>query len=597
MAARIEDYAMIGDCETAALVARDGSIDWLCWPRFDSGACFAALIGSRENGRWRVGAADPNARISRRYRKDTLILETDIETSRGEATIIDFMPPSANASDVVRLVVGKRGVLPVDVELVIRFDYGSLVPWITRFEEGALLAVAGPDLVVLRTPAPLRADGLAHKAAFDISAGETVPFVLSYGPSHLPAPDAIDPFAALVDAETFWRCWTASANAIGEWQEAVTRSLITLKALTYRPTGGIVSAVTTSLPERLGGGRNWDYRFCWLRDATFTLLSLMNAGYFEEARAWRAWLLRAVAGAPEQAQIMYGLNGERRLQEWEAPWLCGYEDSRPVRIGNAACSQLQLDIYGETIDALYHARRGKLRADAAGWALQCAFLAHLEQTWRDPDHGVWEMRSGPRQFTLSKVMAWVAFDRAIKTAEIFGEQGPLDRWRAVRREIHEEVCRRGFDGEVGAFVQSYGSKRLDASLLLAPLVGFLPAADPRMRSTVAAIERRLLRDGLVMRYDSGDGDDGLAEGEGAFLACSFWLVDNLALLGRTEDARSLFERLLALRNDVGLLSEEVDAGSKRMLGNFPQALSHIALINSAHNLGMAEKPAHQRSSS
>lgn len=594
MVGRLEDYALLGDCETAALVGRDGSIDWLCWPRFDSGACFAALLGARENGRWLIGAVDEQARVSRRYRDGTLILETHIETSDGAATVVDFMPLRGEASDLVRLVQGKRGTVAIRTELIIRFDYGSLIPWVTRSEDGSLTAVAGPDMVVLRTPAKLAAKGLTHVGEFTVSAGQTIPFVLTYGPSHLGPPAAVDPSAALADTEAYWRDWSRRCSRPDEWSEPVTQSLITLKALTYRPTGGLVAAATTSLPEQLGGPRNWDYRYCWLRDATFTLLALMNAGYFEEAEAWRSWLLRAVAGAPAQAQIMYGLSGERRLPEWEAPWLGGYEGARPVRVGNAAAEQLQLDVYGEVLDALYHARSGKLKADAAGWMLQRELLKHLEAIWDQPDEGIWEVRGGRRHFTTSKVMAWVAFDRAIRMVETFAMDGPVDRWRTMRQTIHDEVCERGFDADVGAFVQSYGSKQLDASVLLIPQVGFLPPSDPRIRSTVERIERHLMSDGLVMRYESGQGVDGLPGGEGAFLACSFWLADNFVLLGRKEEARRLFERLLALRNDVGLLSEEYDPKAKRLVGNFPQALSHIALVNTAHNLVMTDKPAEQR---
>jgi len=597
MAGKLEDYALIGDCETAALVGRDGSIDWLCWPRFDSGACFASLLGDHGNGRWLIGARDAGAQVERRYRKDTLILETHIETKDGAATLVDFMPPRGRTSHVVRLAQGRRGTVALRTEFIIRFDYGSLFPWVTRQEDGSLHAVAGPDMAVLRTAVPLTAQGRRHVGEFSVLAGQTVSFVLTYERSHLPPPAPIDPAAALSDTETFWRDWSTRCSLPDQWPEAVMRSLITLKALTYQPTGGIVAAVTTSLPEQLGGTRNWDYRYCWLRDATFTLLALMNAGYFEEAQAWRSWLLRAVAGAPSQVQIMYGLNGERRLNEWEAGWLKGYEDSRPVRVGNAACRQLQLDVYGEVLDALFHARAGKLKADAAGWRLQRSLLEHLEQIWIDPDEGIWEVRGGRRQFTTSKVMAWVAFDRAIRSVEMFGMDGPIDRWRALRREIHEDVCRRGFDREVGAFVQSYGSKELDASVLLIPLVGFLPPQDPRVRNTIAAIENHLMSDGFVRRYDHSRGVDGLPGSDAAFLPCSFWLADNLVLSGRKAEAQRLFQRLLSLCNDVGLLSEEYDTKARRLVGNFPQALSHIALINTAHNLTFASKPAEQRSRS
>jgi GH15 family glucan-1,4-alpha-glucosidase len=587
MASRIEDYAMLGDCETSALVARDGSVDWLCWPRFDSGACFAALLGEPKNGRWLIAPVKPVGDAVRRYRENTLILETEIETEDGAATLIEFMPPRRTASDLVRIVVGKRGTVAMRTELIIRFDYGSLVPWVTTREDGTLTAIAGPDMVVLRTPVPLRGEDRKTVGEFTVSAGEMVPFVLTYGPSHLEPPAAIDPIAALADTEAFWT----------EWSAAVMRSLITLKALTYQPTGGIVAAPTTSLPEQLGGPRNWDYRYCWLRDSTFTLLALMNSGYYEEAKDWRAWLLRAVAGDPSQIQIMYGIGGERRLTEWEIPWLDGYEGAKPVRIGNAASEQIQLDIYGEVMDAMHQARMGNIAADGSGLALQLAALKHFETIWQQPDYGIWEVRGGARHFTYSKVMAWVAFDRAVKTLEELDHEGPLEEWRAVRAKIHDEVCREGFDNDIGAFMQSYGSKELDASVLLIPLVGFLPADDPRIRSTVEAIERNLMQDGFVMRYDTAAHRDGLPGSEGAFLACSFWLADNYVLLGRLDDAPRLLRRQLELRNDVGLLSEEYDPRAQRLVGNFPQALSHIALINTASNLSRTSKPAEQRSGS
>jgi GH15 family glucan-1,4-alpha-glucosidase len=588
MASKIEDYALVGDCETAALIGRDGSVDWLCWPRFDSGACFSALLGTGDNGRWLIGAVDKNAQITRRYRDRTLILETEIDTADGAATIVDFMPPRGEKSDVVRVVIGKRGQVAIRVELIIRFDYGAVVPWVTRLYDGSLRAIAGQDMVVLRSPVTLEPKDRTHVAEFTISAGETLPFVLSYGPSHRPIPRAIDPMKALQDTQSFWEAWSRHAKPAGEWSEAVNRSLITLKALTYAPTGGIVAAPTSSLPEQLGGSRNWDYRYCWLRDATFTLLALMNSGYYNEALAWREWLFRAAAGDPGQMQIMYGLMGERRLTEWEAPWLCGYEGARPVRIGNAASTQLQLDVYGEVMDALYQGHKGKLAAIEAGWTLQLELVKHLETIWDQPDEGIWEVRGGPQQFTYSKVMAWVALDRAIKAVENFGVEGPADRWRTLRKTIHDEVCNRAFDPEIGAFMQSYGSKSLDASLLLMPLVGFLPPTDPRVGSTVRAIEKHLMIDGFVARYDTDVTKDGLSGREGSFLACSFWLADNFVLLNRIEDARRLFERLLALRNDVGLLAEEYDPRTRRLVGNFPQALSHIALANTAHNLVHAQ---------
>jgi GH15 family glucan-1,4-alpha-glucosidase len=593
MAGPIEDYALIGDCETAALVGRDGSIDWLCWPRFDGGACFAALLGNPEHGRWQIAPADPRARVTRRYRDDTLVLETDFTTGDGAVTLIDFMPPRGKASDVVRIVKGRRGQLAMSCELILRFDYGSLVPWVTRLPDGALRAIAGPNMTVLRTPVELHGEDLKTVGTFVVSEGQTVPFVLTYGRSYLAPPDPIDPLAALRDTEKFWRNWSAKCREAGKWSALVRRSLITLKALTYSPTGGIVAAPTTSLPEQLGGTRNWDYRFCWLRDATFTLLSLMDGGYYDAARDWREWLLRAVAGSPQQLQIMYGIDGERRLTELELPWLPGYEGSAPVRIGNAASDQLQLDVYGEVMDALYQARRGGLGSLDAALDLQRAMLDHLETIWRKPDEGIWEVRGGRQHFTYSKVMAWVAFDRMVKLAEEFGAEGPLDRWKALRQEIHDDVCSKAFNAELGAFTQHYGADTLDASVLLMPLVGFLPADDPRIRGTVAAIERDLMVDGFVMRYDTKRGKDGLPPGDGAFLACSFWFANNLLLLGRRREAEQLFERLCGLRNDVGLLSEEYDPHAKRLVGNFPQAFSHIALVGTAHNLVHPDRVKHR----
>jgi GH15 family glucan-1,4-alpha-glucosidase len=603
MAHLIEDYALIGDCETAALVARDGSIDWLCWPRFDGGACFAALLGTPDNGRWKIAPTDPAAQVTRRYSDDTLILETEFTTSAGVVTVIDFMPPRAPltgdvrpepgiASDLVRLVVGKRGQVEMSCELVLRFDYGQIVPWMTRLEDGALRAIAGPDMTVLRTPVELHGDDLKSVGNFLVSEGETVPFVLSYGQSYRAPPDRINPDAALSNTEAFWRAWAGGCRDASKWSPIVRRSLITLKALTYRPTGGIVAAPTTSLPEQLGGSRNWDYRYCWLRDATLTLLSLMNAGYYESARDWREWLVRAAAGSPKQMQIMYGIDGERRLTELELPWLPGYEGASPVRIGNAASNQLQLDVYGEVMDALYQGRKGGLAALDVG--LQRAILDHLSTIWREPDHGLWEVRGRRQHFTYSKVMAWVAFDRAVKLAEEFGLEGPVDQWTAVRQEIHDDVCNNAFNAKLGAFTQHYGADMLDASVLKMPLVGFLPPSDPRIRGTVEAIERGLRVDGFVMRYDTQSGKDGLPPGEGAFLACSFWYVDNLLLLGRRTEAEQLFDRLCGLCNDVGLLSEEYDPHAKRLVGNFPQAFSHIAMVNSAHNLALSDNSLNQR---
>ena len=595
MPLRIEDYALIGDCETAALVGRDGSIDWLCWPRFDSDACFAALLGTPQHGRWLVAPQDGTARVTRRYQPNTLILETRFESAEGVATLVDFMPEHQTGSSIVRLIIGERGRITFRTELVIRFGYGATVPWMTNFDDGMRRAVAGPDMVLLRTTAPLRGEDFKTIGVFTVGPGETVPFTLTHMPSYLPAPAAENPLEQLSATQKFWTVWTAKSRVSGPWADAVNRSLITLKALTYARTGGIVAAPTTSLPEYVGGPRNWDYRFCWLRDATLTLLALMNSGYLEEARAWREWLSRAAAGNPNQLQIMYGIAGERRLTEWEIPWLPGYDNSRPVRVGNAAHTQLQLDVYGELMDALHHARQGGLAPSESGWTLQLGVLEHLEEVWPKMDQGIWEVRGDACHFTFSKIMAWVAFDRAIKSAEAFNLNGPIDRWRQLCRKIHDDVCRRGFDPELNSFVRSYGSRDLDASLLLLPTVGFLPATDPRVRGTVEAIERNLLVDGLVLRYDTLQSDDGVASDEGVFLACSFWLVDAYVLLGRGADARRLFERVVSICNDVGLLSEEYDPRTKRLLGNFPQALSHIALINSAFNLNEAVKPAIQRS--
>jgi GH15 family glucan-1,4-alpha-glucosidase len=594
MPSRIEDYALIGDCEAAALVARNGSLDWLCWPRFDSDACFAALLGSDDHGHWRIAPRDETARSTRRYRRHTLILETRFECTEGAVTIVDFMPIAGARSSVVRLVVGERGRVRMCTDLVLRFGYGAIVPWVTRLEDGTLRAIAGPDMVLLRTPVRLVGQNLTTVGEFTVAAGETVPFILTYAPSHCSPSEPIDGRSSLAATERFWTTWANRCRPPAHCSEAVLRSLITLKALTYQPTGGIVAAPTTSLPERLGGIRNWDYRFCWLRDATLTLLALMDAGFHDEAQSWREWLIRAVAGSPEQAQIMYGIAGERRLTELEVPWLPGYEDSRPVRIGNAACSQLQLDAFGEVSDALYQARCKGLAASESGWALQRALLSHLEDVWTEPDEGIWEMRGGRQHFTYSKVMAWLAFDRAIKSAEQFALEGPLDHWREVAAAIHADVCRRGYDRELGSFVQSYGSKQLDASLLLLAMIGFLPAEDPRVRGTLRAVERRLLVDGLVMRYDTAGSPDGLPAGEGAFLACSFWLVDAYVMQHRWHDARVLFRRLLDLRNDVGLLSEEYDPSTRRLVGNFPQAFTHVALVNSAFNLTRLEEAEERR---
>jgi GH15 family glucan-1,4-alpha-glucosidase len=596
MSILIEDYALIGDCETAALVGKDGSIDWLCWPRFDSDACFAALLGTAENGRWKIAPLDPILAVERSYRADTLVLDTRFETKAGTVVITDFMPIRDETIEIVRLVTGVSGSVEMCSELVLRFGYGADIPWVTQPEPGLLRAIAGPDMAVLRTPVPLKGESMRTLGRFTVEAGETVPFVLAYGPSHRDPPSPIDPVAALSATEAFWGEWCGKAATDGALRGPVMRSLITLKALTFAPTGGIVAAPTTSLPETLGGIRNWDYRFCWLRDATLTLLALMNAGFYEEARAWRDWLMRAVAGTPAQAQIMYGIAGERRLTEWEIPWLGGYEASQPVRIGNAAHDQLQLDVYGEVIDTFYQALRMGLPADPQGWRVQRVLLGELARVWRHPDRGIWESRGEPRHYTYSKVMAWVAFDRAVRMVEEFGLDGPVDKWRALRDEVHADVIAKAYDAELGSFVQSYGSKRLDASLLLIATTGFVDPRDPRIQGTVAAIERRLVVGGFVMRYDPAETETGLTAGEGAFLACSFWLADAYVLLGRRQEAESLFERLLSIRNDLGLLAEEYDPALRRQLGNFPQAFSHVALINTAHNLTRVDKPAEQRSS-
>ncbi|MEQ5842529.1 glycoside hydrolase family 15 protein [Paraburkholderia acidicola] len=588
MANFIEDYALVGDGHTAALISRDGSVDWLCWPRFDSGACFAALVGTPEHGRWLLAPAD-DANVTattRRYRGDTLILETDYESADGAVTVIDFMPPDNGWSELVRIVVGRRGAMKMRTELVLRFDYGCSIPWVTQLShETGMKATAGPDTVVLRTPVPLSGEHLrATVAEFTVHADERVPFALAYSASHLRVPPARDPLSLLALTENYWLEWSARCQVQGRYASAVRRSLITLKALTYEPTGGIVAAPTTSLPEHIGGTRNWDYRYCWLRDATITLLALMRGGHYDEARAWRSWLGRVMAGSPEQIQIMYGIAGERRLPEIELDWLPGYEESKPVRVGNGAANQLQLDVFGEVMGALHVARVGGLQADDTVWSVECSLLAHLETIWREPDEGIWETRGGRRHFTFSKVMAWVAFDCALKSAEKFGLPGPLERWRALRDEIHADVCEKGWNPAKQAFTQSYGSDELDASILMLPIVGFLPPSDPRIAGTVAAIERELLHDGLVLRYRTTEYDDGLPPGEGTFLACSFWLVDNLALLGRIDDAHRLFGRLLSLSNDLGLLAEEYDPVAGRLVGNFPQAFSHVALVHTAMNL-------------
>jgi GH15 family glucan-1,4-alpha-glucosidase len=581
----IDEYALIGDCHTAALVGRDGSIDWLCFPRFDSGACFAALLGEPGHGRWLIAPAAESRSVKRKYRDGTLILETEFETDEGAVRVIDCMPLSNERWDVLRIVEGLRGRVAMRMELVIRFDYGSIVPWVRR-SGGTLLATAGPDTLELRTGVPVRGENMKTVAEFHVNKGERTPFTLTYHPSYEATRQAVDPERALAETERSWREWSARCTYRGRWRDAVVRSLITLKALTYGPTGGMVAAPTTSLPEHPGGVRNWDYRYCWLRDATFALNALLLAGYQEEAIAWREWLLRAVAGSPEDLQILYSVTGKRRLDEHEISWLPGHGGAHPVRVGNAASKQYQLDVYGEVMDTLHLARAAGLEPEPAAWRIQVALLKFLEANWQQPDEGIWEIRGPRRHFTHSKVMAWVAFDRAVKDAKDFGLDGPLERWGQVRDAIHAEVCTEGYDARRNAFVQSYGSPHLDASLLLIPQVGFLPPDDARVRGTVEAIERELVVDGLVLRYAATGDVDGLPPGEGAFLPCSFWLADSLVLIGRREEGEALFERLLALSNELGLLSEEYDTRTLHMLGNFPQALTHMALINTARLLSI-----------
>jgi GH15 family glucan-1,4-alpha-glucosidase len=595
MANLIEDYAVIGNCETLALVGRDGSIDWLGLPRFDSDACFSALLGDPQHGRWLIAPVAENGRVTRQYRGHTMILETVFETETGIARVTDFMARRDGVSDLVRIVSGIRGTIAMRTELIVRFGYGSIVPWVSRQDGGRLQLTAGPDRLSLDSDVPLRGENMKTVGTFDVAAGDEFGFVLSWTPSFRAAPTPLNVMETLAEVEAFWLDWASKCKPAGEWSEAVLRSLLTLKALSHWETGGIVAAGTTSLPEKLKGPRNWDYRFCWLRDATFTLYALLSSGYVAEAAAWREWLLRAVAGSPEDLRIMYGVGGERRLVEYEVPWLPGYEGSGPVRVGNAAAGQLQLDVYGEALDALFVARQTGLNETAVSWALESALIEHLETIWDQPDDGIWEVRGSRRHFTHSKVMAWVAFDRAVRSVEESGLEGPVDRWRAVRDTIHRQVCEYGFDAGQNSFVQFYGATELDASLLLIPMVGFLPSSDPRVRGTLAAVERNLLREGLVMRYRTETETDGLPPGEGAFLACSFWLVDNYVLQGRYDDAREMFNRLLSLRNDLGLLAEEYDVSATRQLGNFPQAFSHLSLVNTARNLMSVEGPAHQRS--
>jgi GH15 family glucan-1,4-alpha-glucosidase len=596
VAERIEDYALLGDLQTAALVGRHGSVDWLPFPRFDSSSCFGALLGSSEHGRWLLAPSGANHATSWCYREDTLILETEWQTPTGKVRVIDFMPPRETSPDIVRIVEGIEGSVQMRTELVIRFDYGSVVPWVRRLDDATIIAVAGPDGLALRTPIDLEPEGMTHTAEFTVRAGDRVPFVLTWFPSHAGLPEAVNAESALADTESFWRDWMSGCTYEGSYGSAVRSSVVVLKALTYQPTGGIIAAPTTSLPELIGGVRNWDYRYCWLRDATFSLFALMNAGYIDEARAWREWLLRAVAGDPAKAQILYGVGGQRRIAESELDWLPGYAGSKPVRVGNAAHEQFQLDVYGEVMDALHQARVNGLDPDDHAWSLQRNIMEFLEGAWDQPDEGIWEVRGPRRHFTHSKVLAWVAFDRAVQSVERWDLRGPLDRWRQLRAEIHEEVCREAFNVELGSFTQAYGSDELDASTLLIPLVGFLPADDPRVAGTIDAIKRDLTRDGFVERYKVREHNvvDGLPGGEGVFLPCSFWLVDALLMQNRDDEARALFEKLLSIRNDLGLISEEYDPVAKRLLGNYPQAFTHVGLVNSAYNLSHHDGPMNQR---
>jgi GH15 family glucan-1,4-alpha-glucosidase len=580
VASRIEDYALIGDCQTAALVSRTGSIDWLCLPRFDSGACFAALLGDPEHGRWLVAPRGEVRRVTRAYRPGTLVLDTTFETDEGVVTLTDVMPIRERVPHLARIVRGVRGRVPMHTELIVRFEYGSFVPWVRKSQGGGIHVVAGPNALVVQSDIPLRGERMTTVAEFDVSAGDEMAFAMTWHPSYQP-PRTVDARSVERKAERAWREWSSRCTYEGEWRDLVERSLVTLKALTHTETGGIVAAPTTSLPERIAGPRNWDYRYCWVRDATITLLALAENGYRREASEWREWLLRSAMGDPSKLQIMYTVDGGRRIDEYEIPWLPGYEDSRPVRIGNAAFGQRQLDVYGELMEAMHQCHWAGIEPESAAWALQLKLVEFLETCWAQPDEGIWEVRGGSRQFTHSKVMAWVAFDRAVKSVENLGMDGPVERWRAVRDRIHAEVCARGFDPDVGSFVQHYDSKRLDASLLMIPIVGFLPASDRRVVGTVRAIEDRLIDNGLVRRYEPDGVIDGLAPGEGAFLPCSFWLAMNWALLGRHADARRMFERLLGLCNDVGLLSEECEPSSGRLLGNFPQAFSHVSLVDTA----------------
>ena len=593
-AAPIEDYALIGNTRTAALVSRDGSIDWWCVPRFDSPACFAALLGTPAHGRWRIAPAGAVRRVARRYRAHTLVLETELHTAGGTVRIIDCMPLREGRTDIVRIAEGVSGAVRMNLELVIRFGYGAVVPWV-RHEGHTLVATGGPDTLELRTPVELHGEDFTTRARFTVHVGQRVAFVLTHSASHEPRPVPLDGEAALEATEHWWRQWCTQCGYEGPYADDVLRSLMVLKALTYAPTGGMVAAPTTSLPESIGGVRNWDYRFCWLRDTTFTLYALLLAGYRDEAHAWREWLLRAAAGRPQDLQVLYGVAGERIRGEIDLPWLPGYANSAPVRIGNAAATQLQLDIYGELIDTLCLARSAELSVDADAWNFQRVLLDYLETKWTEPDNGIWETRGPPQHYTYSKVMAWVAMDRAVKDVQRYRLAGPVARWRAARSRIHRDVCTHGFDRSRGCFVQRYGARDVDASLLLLPIVGFLPAQDARIHATVETIERELMCDGFVLRYRTGTTPDGLPPGEGAFLPCSFWLADALHLIGRKRDAARLFDRLLALRNDVGLLAEEYDPRAQHMLGNFPQALCHVAIVNTARNLARAGGPSEHRS--
>ena len=593
MASRIEQYALIGDTQTAALIGDDGSLDWLCAPRFDSPACFAALLGSPEHGRWLIAPIGGERATRRRYRDGTLVLETEFETPEGVVRITDCMPLRDEHIDVVRLVEGVRGRVAMHTELIVRFDYGSIMPWV-RSDKGVLRAVAGPEALVLHSPIHLRGADFRHRAEFEVSEGDEIPFVLTWYPSHHNVPHGADPQRGIAETTAWWTQWSQQSTYRGEWASLVNRSAITLKALTYAPTGGLIAAPTTSLPEALGGVRNWDYRYAWLRDATFSLYALISVGYVDEAKKWRDWLVRAVAGSPDQLQIMYGPAGERRLTEYEVPWLPGYENSTPVRVGNAATLQFQLDVYGEVADAFHATDRAGVAPDPDTGLLQKAILDFLEGSWREPDEGIWEVRGARQHFTHSKVMAWVAFDRAVKGIERGLINWDVERAKALCEAVHTEICSQGFDSLRNTFVQTYGSSELDASLLMIPLVGFLPPSDPRVVGTLAAIERDLMRDGFVERYRTEQGLDGLPPGEGVFLPCSFWFADNLALTGRIDEARALFEHLVTLCNDVGLIAEEYDPASGRLLGNFPQAMTHVALVNTACNLSGETAPARSR---